>query len=119
MTASSASSCSREVTFDVVQADPDKNHTPNKWDELWDEAARTHAAQVRPTKLIRMRAKQVAEELFMVRHGSLEDKEEAARRFIVTTTGEENLRQYSFVVLHGLLEAEGLLVEPESCRTFG
>jgi hypothetical protein len=63
-----------------------------------------------------MRARQLAEGLLTARCGSLEDKEEAARRFVLAATGEEAPCRYAFVVLRGLLEAAGHLAAPELCR---
>jgi hypothetical protein len=57
-----------------------------------------------------MKAKQLAEGLLMVRQGSAEDKEHAARLFLAATD-DDPLRQYACVVLRGLLEAEGHLID--------
>jgi hypothetical protein len=52
-----------------------------------------------------MKAKKLAEELLMVQHGSFADQEAAAHCFLLTVNGDQALREYSCVILHGLLEA--------------
>jgi hypothetical protein len=116
LSASDDESTSQTTSDVAVQADLDREHSPavTTWEDLLDEVART---QVRPRKLIRMRAKQLAEDLLMVWHGSSQDKEGAVRRFVLATTGEETLRSYSCVVLRGLLQAKGYLAS-EICGCF-
>jgi hypothetical protein len=106
--------CSRGSTSHAtVNADPIKDHVSatSEWDELFEKVARTHGAQAMPRKLIRMRAKRLAEELLLAWHGSSTDKSEAAHRFLLAVSGEGALHEYSCVILRGLLQVKGHLLE--------